>query len=352
MRRALPAIAAALALMTPGSAKAQGDDPGNKPPEPVQILTFAELDGWADDDHAAALAVFRETCPLLPAPDWPPLCALAANVQDARNFFELFFRPVLVGGDRPALFTGYYEPELEGSPVRTPLFTHPIYRPPPELPDSATWLTRAEIESGNQLAGRGLELAWLRDPVDVFFLQVQGSGRIRLTDGRLLRVGYAGRNGHPYRSVGAELVRRGVFAAHQVSAAVIRAWVRNNPGDGRDLLHHNPSYIFFRAVDGVTPARGPIGAMGRSVTAGRTLAVDPAHTPLGAPVWVEKEGADPVRRLMVAQDTGGAIRGAQRADIFYGTGAAAGAAAGAVRDGGRMMVLLPVDLAYASAPGG
>lgn len=351
MRRALPAIAVALALMSPGSANAQ-DAPDAAAPEPAKILRFSDLDGWADDDHAAALGVFRETCPLLSEPDWRPLCALAAKVQDARSFFELFFRPVLIGGDRPALFTGYYEPELEGSSVRTPIFSHPIYRPPPELPEGGAWLTRAEIERGGHLGGRGLELAWLRDPVDVFFLQVQGSGRIRLTDGRTLRVGFAGRNGHPYRSVGAELVRRGVFAANQVSAAVIRAWVRNNPADGADLLRHNPSYIFFRPVEGVDPGRGPIGAMGRSVTAGRTVAVDPAHTPLGAPVWIEKDGRDPMRRLMIAQDTGGAIRGAQRADIFFGAGDAAGAAAGVVRDGGRMVVLLPVDLAFARAPGG
>lgn len=351
MRRALAAVAA-LALILVGPVAAQPVQGAEAASERAQILSFDDLNGWADDDHAAALATFRETCALIAAPDWAALCALASKVQDARAFFELFFRPVLIGGDLPALFTGYYEPELDGSPVRTPIFAHPIYRAPPELPNGTEWLTRAEIEQGNHLAGRGLELAWLRDPVDVFFLQVQGSGRIRLTDGSLLRVGYAGRNGHPYRSVGAELVRRGVFAAHQVSAAVIRAWVRDNPETGAALLHHNPSFIFFRAVTNVDPQRGPIGAMARSVTPLRTIAVDPAHTPLGAPVWIEKAGRAPMQRLMIAQDTGGAIKGAQRADIFYGTGTDAGKAAGEIRDDGRMIVLLPIDLAFARAPGG
>lgn len=350
MRRAVRIAAAALILSAPADAQPLSGE--EEPAEPAEILSFADLDGWADDDHAAALAVFRESCALIPGPEWEALCALAPDVSDARAFFELFFRPVLVGGDRPALFTGYYEPELAGSPQRTPIFAHPIYRPPPELPEGAPWLTRAEIEQGAHLAGRGLELAWLRDPVDAFFLQVQGSGRIRMTDGRLLRVGYAGRNGHPYRSIGAELVRRGIYAAHQVSAAVIRSWVRDNPDHGLSLLHHNPSYIFFREITGLDPALGPIGAMARSITPLRTIAVDPAHVRLGAPVWIEKGGAQPMKRLMIAQDTGGAIRGAQRADIFFGTGAAAGEAAGAVRDDGRMVMLLPIDLAFARAPGG
>jgi membrane-bound lytic murein transglycosylase A len=160
--------------------------------------------------------------------------------------------------------------------------------------------------------------------VEAFFLQVQGSGRIKLTDGRAIRVGFGGRNGHPYRSVGRELVRQGVFEAHQVSAQRIKRWVRDNPQAGAALLRHNPSFIFFREVNEVPPDRGPLGAMNRSVTALRTVAVDPDFAPLGAPVWIETDGASPMRRLMVAQDTGSAIKGPQRADVFYGTGAAAG----------------------------
>lgn len=332
-------IVAALALMaTLGEAGA----------EP---LGFADLAGWDRDDHAEALAAFRETCDLIAGEAWGPLCRLARDVTDARSFFEVFFRPVVIGTP-PALFTGYYEPELRGSRTRTARFAWPIYRRPPELSDTTPWFTRGEIEGGGILAGRGLEIAWLEDPVEVFFLQVQGSGRIRLTDGSVIRVGYAGKNNQPYRSVGAELVRRGVYEPHQVSAQVIRNWVRRNPAEGEALLNHNPSYVFFREIPGLAPDRGPIGAMMRPVTALRSIAVDPAHVPLGAPVWIEKGGAFPLARLMVAQDTGGAIKGAQRADIFYGSGDRAGEMAGIVRDPGRLVTLLPIDIADMLAPGG
>lgn len=324
-------------------------------PLPAQILDFAELDGWAEDDHRAALVAFRETCAQLDDPDWRPLCRLAADAggsdASARQFFELFFRPVLVG-EPPALFTGYYEPELAGSAHRTPRFAWPIYGRPPELQDGTQWLSRAQIETGGALRGRGLEIAWLEDPVEVFFLQIQGSGRIRMTDGRVIRVGYAGRNGHPYRSIGQEMVRRGTHTLDQVSAQEIRAWVRANPAAGRELLNHNPSYVFFRILRDPPPEKGPIGAMGRPITAMRTVAIDPAFTPLGAPVWIEKDGRDPLRRLMIAQDTGGAIKGAQRADIFFGTGFEAGEAAGTIKDGGRLIQLLPIDRAYAMLPDG
>ncbi|MDG3041443.1 murein transglycosylase A [Roseicyclus marinus] len=315
----------------------------------VTLLSFDDLHGWAEDDHAAALSVFRNTCADMDGEEWQALCALAEAAPEARTFFELFFRPVLIGGEDPALFTGYFEPELEGSRTPSSRFRHPIYRTPPEARDGV-WLSRREIEEGGLLEGRGLEIVWVDDPVELFFLQVQGSGRIRLTDGSVIRVGYGGRNGHPYRSIGQELVRRGIYDAHQVSAQVIRNWVRRNPADGRELLFHNPSYIFFREVDIADPALGPLGAMNRSVTPLRTIAVDPAYTPLGAPVWIEKAGAEPMHRLMIAQDTGGAIRGAQRADIFFGFGDAAGEAAGTIRDPGRMIVLLPIEMAHQRVP--
>jgi membrane-bound lytic murein transglycosylase A len=249
------------------------------------------------------------------------------------------------------LFTGYYEPELRGSPQRTPRFAYPIYARPPELQDGQVYLDRAAIERG-ALRGRGLEIAWLEDPVEVFFLHIQGSGRIRMVDGRVIRVGYAGRNGHGYRSVGKEMVARGTMTADQVSAQGIKSYVRSNPSSGNDLLNVNPSYVFFRKIGDLPADKGPIGAMGRSITALRSVAIDPRFTPLGAPVWIEKDGAKPIRSLMVAQDTGGAIKGAQRADIFYGTGEQAGEAAGTVKDGGRMIVLLPIDRAYAMLPEG
>jgi len=321
----------------------------------AQILHFEDLDGWAEDDHRAALSVFLDTCTLLKDPEWRPICRLAPDAlktrETARSFFELLFRPVLIGTP-PALFTGYYEPELPGSLTRTPRYAHPIYARPPEVRDGDQWLSRGQIETSGALQGRGLEIAWLDDRVEVFFLQVQGSGRIRLPDGRVMRVGYGGRNGHPYRSVGQEMIRRGSHTPDQVSAQEIKAWVRANPGAGADLLRHNPSFVFFRRLGDLSPEKGPIGAMGRSISALRSVAVDPAHVTLGSPVWLEKAGRAPLRRLMIAQDTGGAIKGAQRADIFFGTGVQAGLEAGTLKDGGRLIQLLPIDRAYALLPEG
>ncbi|MCR9125014.1 MAG: murein transglycosylase A [Rhodobacteraceae bacterium] len=316
-----------------------------------EVLRFDELDGWGADDHRAALAVFLNTCMDMEPPDWASLCALAQHQrpENARAFFELFFRPVLIRDGSGALFTGYFEPELDGSRFPTARFRHPVYRMPPEA-RGGTWLTRREILTTNVMRNRGLEIAWVDDPVELFFLQIQGSGRIRLQNGTALRVGYGGSNGHDYSSIGQEMVRRGIYAPHQVSAQVIRNWVRRNPEAGRELLFHNDSYVFFREVSQVPADRGPLGAMNRSITRMRSVAVDPAHVPLGAPVWIEKDGATPLRRLMIAQDTGSAIKGAQRADIFFGTGDAAGMAAGRLRDPGRMMVLMPIQRAYALLP--
>ncbi|NNE50818.1 MAG: murein transglycosylase [Sulfitobacter sp.] len=315
-----------------------------------QVLDFAQLEGWERDDHEAALRTFLNTCGDMKDPDWRAHCQYARSGPDPRQFFELFFRPVLIDDGRDALFTGYFEPELDGSRTRGGRFRYPVYRMPPEALQSNPWITRREILSSGVMEGRGLEIAWVDDPVELFFLQIQGSGRIRLPGGERIRVGYRGANGHPYRSIGVELVRRGVYDAHQVSADVIKNWVRRNPVEGRDLLFHNPSYVFFREVSKVPADRGPLGAMNRSVTSMRSIAVDPFHVKLGAPVWVEKDGVDPLRRLMIAQDTGSAIKGAQRADIFVGTGDEAGRKAGRMRDPGRMLVLLPIQRAYALLP--
>jgi membrane-bound lytic murein transglycosylase A len=317
----------------------------------MKILSFEDLEGWAADDHEAARQVFLNTCADLDAPDWQSICAAATGISDARMFFELLFRPDLIEeAEREALFTGYFEPELDGARHRGGAYQFPIYRVPPEVRRGGQWLTRREIETSGAMAGRGLEIAWVDDPVELFFLQIQGSGRERLPDGGFIRVGYGGANGHEYRSVGAELVRRGVYGAHQVSAQVIKNWVKRNPIQGADLLRHNDSFVFFREVNRVPAHRGPLGAMNRSITEMRSIAVDPAFTPLGAPVWVEKDGKAPLRRLMIAQDTGSAIKGAQRADIFFGTGDAAGREAGTLKDPGRMVVLLPIQRAYAMLP--
>lgn len=321
----------------------------------AEVLDFSELRGWQADDHQAALQTFVATCDLVEGPEWAPLCALApqamGSAASARAFFELFFRPVMVGSP-PALFTGYYEPELSGSTSRTPRFAYPIYRMPPELPPGTVWYGREEIETRGLLRGRGLEIAWLEDPVEVYFLMVQGSGRIRLQDGSVIRIGYGGKNNQPYKSIGQELVRRGTHSMADVSAREIRSWVKANPAAGAALLNENPSFVFFRKIGNLPADRGPIGAMTRSLTAMRSVAVDPAYVPMGAPVWIEKDGPVPLNRLMVAQDTGGAITGEQRADIFFGTGFDAGEAAGQIKDGGRMVILLPIERAYALLPEG
>lgn len=312
-----------------------------------EILGFNDLNGWASDNHAEALTVFVETCRDFDDPDWTALCELAKETTDARAFFELLFRPVLIRDGQEMLFTGYFEPELDGSPYRTAKYRFPIYKMPDEAKRNRPWLTRRQILNSGVMEGRGLEIAWVDDSVELFFLQIQGSGRVRFPDGRMIRVGYGGANGHEYRSVGRELVRRGIYKAHQVSMQVIRNWVQSNPSDGQELLYHNASYVFFREVSEVPPEKGPLGAMNRSITTLRSVAVDPKFTPLGAPVWIEKTGRGPMNRLMIAQDTGSAIKGAQRADIFYGTGDEAGQTAGSVKDGGRMVVLMPIQRAFA-----
>ena len=314
------------------------------------LLTFDDLAGWATDDHATALTVFADTCGDMTDPEWQGLCAFAKTAPDARAFFEIFFQPILIEDGEPMLFTGYFEPELRGAKSRGGPYQYPIYSLPPDYVAGQPYLSRREIEETTAMSGKGLEIAWLADPVDLFFLQVQGSGRILLPDGGGMRVGYGGKNGREYSSVGQELIRRGIYTSHQVSAQIIRKWVRDNPEQGRELLWVNESYVFFREVSEVPADKGPLGAMNRSITTDRSIAVDPAFTTLGAPVWIEKAGAAPINRLMVAQDTGSAIKGAQRADIFYGTGTVAGRAAGRIKDSGRMIRLLPIQMAYAILP--
>ena len=310
----------------------------------IKVSTFNQLQGWSIDDHNAALSVFVQTCPDLKSQDWQTLCAIAQHTKDGKTFFESFFKPVLISDGSDPLFTGYYEPELIVSRVKTAKYQFPIYRAPNDLPKSGKWFTRQQIVEDKILSNRGLEIAWASDPVDVFFLQIQGSGRLRFTDGSSLRIGYGGSNGHKYRSVGKEMVRRGIYDEHQVSATVIKNWVSRNPNDGRALLNHNPSFVFFRELD-VSLHKGPLGAMNRSLTPMRSVAIDPKYIPLGAAVWLDKAGQSPMRRLMIAQDTGSVIKGAQRADIFIGSGDNAGREAAKIKDKGSIYVLLPIKRA-------
>jgi len=246
-------------------------------------------------------------------------------------------------GAREGLFTGYYEIELNGSRRRQGRFQTPIYRRPPDLAQAVGY-SRAEIEDG-ALAGRGLELLWVDDPTDAFFLEIQGSGRVRLKNGKIMRVGYDGQNGLPYVPVGRLLVERGIMPRSAVTMTAIRAWMEQHPEAGAALRRDNPSYVFFRELRG----DGPVGAEGVVLTAERSLAVDRSFIALGVPIWVEADerfaSADPVRRLVVAQDVGGAITGPVRGDLFWGTGSAAAERAGVMNARGRYYLLLPREVA-------
>jgi len=292
------------------------------------------LPGWTGAGLGPALDAYGRSADLLGG-DWPR----PGVADDPAAFFLDHFT---VAPPQAGRLTGYFEPELPASPVRTGRFRHPLHAPPPDLPGDRPWLSRAEIDAGTALAG--LEIAWLDDPLEAFLVHVQGSARLRFPDGRVLRVGHAAKNGHPYRSIGAELVRREAVPADALTLDAIRAWCRANPAGTGPLLAHNPSYIFFGLRD-VAPDEGPVGTMGRPVSEGRSLAVDPAHVPLGAPVWIGPgvAGVSPV--LCVAQDTGSAIRGPGRADLFCGSGAEAGQRAGQLNAPVTLWPLLPKGVA-------
>ncbi|MGL4281354.1 MAG: MltA domain-containing protein [Albidovulum sp.] len=279
----------------------------------------ARLPGWAADDHGAAFAAWQRTA-IAPGP-----------CDDPRLFFETCFTVA----SQPCHFTGYYEPELEGRLSADARFCHPLHAAPAGLGAGKVWHSRREIMAGGLLDG--LELVWLDSAIEAFLAQVQGSVRVRLEDGSVLRLGFAGKNGHDYRSIGKALIRRGAIAADAISADAIRDWCAAHPGEVAELLAHNPSYVFFRALD-LAPDLGPIGSSGVPLTAMRSLAADPAHVPPGSPIWVE---CGSIQALFVAQDTGSAIRGPDRADLFCGSGAAAGRIASALNTQGTMRVFLP-----------
>lgn len=371
--------------------------PVERPPDRLVLAPagFAALPGWRDDDHAAALAAFRRSCRRLAEladerslgaggiagriGDWRAPCDAALAVPEdgdddaARRYFETWFVPFAVANNdrREGLFTGYFEPELRGSRRRAPPFTIPLYRRPDDLVTVdlgrfrddlrgrriagrvaggrlEPYPPRRAIEAGT-LAGRGLELLWVDDPIGAFFLHIQGSGRVRLEDGSIVRVGYAGHNGRPYFAIGRALVERGALKRDEVSMQSIRAWLEAHPDEAAEVMALNPSYVFFRELDG----EGPIGALGVALTPGRSLAVDRAFLPLGAPMWLDltlpagdgSGGERPFRRLVVAQDSGGAIRGPVRGDVFLGAGPEAAAVAGRMRQTGRYWLLLPKDVA-------
>lgn len=305
---------------------------------------------------------------------------MGTDVTDdaARAFFANNFRVFAIAdrGKRDGLFTGYYEPELRGSRTPSDRFSVPIYRRPDDLVTvdlgafNDEWRgrrlagrvedgrlkpypTRADITSG-ALSDQGLELVWVDDPIGAFFLQVQGSGRVRLEEGGDLRIGYAATNGRPYRSIGREMIARGLMKREEVSLQSLRDWLKSHPDQATEILNANPSFVFFREL----PEDGPIGAQGVALTPGRSLAVDRAFMPLGVPVWLEttypdgvEEAGTPLQRLLIAQDTGGAIKGIVRGDVFWGSGERAERIAGHMKQTGRYAVLLPIGLGKStSAP--
>ncbi len=364
---AAPPVTVAPRVVTPVVAKAETPRPAITDAAPL-----ATRPGFAKADLASALATFRRSCPALlkrtdasgltQPGDWTAACAAAATASDPRDFFATAFRAVTMGDGR-GLDTGYYEPELAGSRVAAPGFAVPLYRRPPDLIDldlgtfdaSLTgkhvrgriagtgfvpYYDRGAIDDG-ALAGRGLELAWAADPYAAFFLEIQGSGRLRLPDGSVLRVGYDGQNGHAYTAIGKVLRDRGALGPGQATMAGIIGWMRAHPADGRDLMRANRSFVFFRVL--TTPIDlGPTGAMGLPLTPRISVAADAAFTPLGGPVWLDTtvDGA-PFREMVIAQDTGGAIKGPNRLDIFWGAGPAASATAGGLSSTGSVTLLLP-----------
>jgi membrane-bound lytic murein transglycosylase A len=337
----------------------------------LKPVNFAEIEGWTADDHAAAFAALQKSCRKKFAGNSACKEALAlgekVSGQTARRFFETHHVPHRFEGVRPGLVTGYYEPEVNGSRERSGRFQVPVYRRPDDLvtvkPDLwralyndgrsvmrrsgeqlVPYYTRAEIDSG-ALEGSGLELLYLDDPIELFFMQIQGSGRVRLTDGSWVRLGYAAKNGHRYTSIGKLLAERGEKPPQGLTMEGLKSWLRADAARGRALMHENASYIFFRELPEAEAGAGPVGAQGVPLTAGRSLAVDVAYHALGTPVFVMAPdlaaGGMPFRRLMIAQDVGSAIKGLQRGDIFFGTGEAAGAIAGKTKHAARFYVLLP-----------
>lgn len=353
--------------------------PSAPPVKPLQPAIWQDLPGWQDDDIRAAWPAFLQSCRGLArkpqGADWRRVCDLAKSldsgrITEVRRFFEGNFQPyavVAADGNANGLITGYYEPLLKGSRSRSKTYSNPVLGVPEDLltidlgdvyPDLKHLRLRGRLVGNKVLPyySRGeitaqqekwlhRTLLWVDDAVELFFLQVQGSGRVKLPDGSLVRLAYADQNGYPYQSIGRLLVERGELKLEEASMQGIQAWGRAHPDKLADLLNANPSYVFFREAP--SSNEGPTGSLGVPLTAQRSLAVDPRTIPLGAPVFLattRPNSVQPLNRLMLAQDTGGAIKGAVRADFFWGFGKEAGEQAGRMRQPGRLWVLLPKEV--------
>jgi membrane-bound lytic murein transglycosylase A len=345
--------------------------PVKPPPESARYIEarFDTLPGWPSRGLDQSLRTFLASCPRPGALAQACALGLAVAPQDeqaARAFFESVFVPyALVSSDGPdtGLITGYYEPIIEGSRAPSDIHRYPIFGVPDDLivvdlaatnPDLRGMRLRGRVEGRRlipyypraEIDSRGAgfpapAIAWTADPVELFFLQIQGSGQVQLDDGQRIRIGYADQNGHPYRSLGRYLIDRGELPLEQASMGGIKAWAAANPAKLQEALNSNPSYVFFRELAGTD---GPVGALGIPLTPEFSLAVDRRHVPLGAPVYLATTfplAEEPLERLLAAQDTGGAIRGVVRADFYWGTGPEAGALAGRMRQQGKMWLLWP-----------
>lgn len=369
-----------------------------KPELRLKAASFSDLKGWREDDPRGALDAFHRSCavfekksaesavsPALPNnvagfyKDWQELCRATTYLfepdgETVRQFFESWFTPYQVSSDDEVegLFTGYYESALNGSYTKSDVYKYPLHLRPDDLVmvylgkfrdelkghriagrvvdgQLIPYETRADIIDGQMRHDDDYEFVYLDSPVDAFFLHIQGSGRINMDDGSTLRVGYAGQNGHPYYAIGRELIKRGHLTKENVSLQTIRAWLEENPDQADEIMNTNKSYVFFRKLEGP----GPIGAQNVALTEGRSLAVDRSLIPFGLPVYLNAEapmeGEESVQRLLIAQDTGGAIRGAVRGDVFWGYGDKAEALAGHMKSKGQYWLLLPKNRTDISA---
>ncbi len=344
-----------------------------RPPGIGGPIEWSSLQNWASDNQSDVWDGFLKSCQKLSHKQWQEVCRLARNSGDlsdseVREFFESNFdvRPVYSeGGVTEGLITGYYEPLLEGSWERSEEFRYPLYGVPKDLlivdlggiyPELKNMRLRGKLDGnrvvpyydraqldGDQDLLQGTEILWVNSLVDVFFLHVQGSGRVQLTDGSTTAVGYAGQNGHPYQSIGKVLIYMGELDKEEVTLFTIKDWLKSNPTRLNEVLSKNPSYIFFELRD--AREDGPIGALNVALTPQRSIAVDRNVIPLGAPVWLQttlpNEKQSPLNKLMLAQDTGGAIKGHVRADVFWGRGDEAEKMAGLMKQQGKLFVLLP-----------
>ena len=331
-------------------------------------VDFFEIDGWYEDNHKEALGSLIHSCNKfakmpqrrsiggqignIKVSDFRDVCDIAQivksmNKNQSRNFFENWFRPFLVQtrfGNEKGVFTGYYEASLHGSKVKTDEYKYPIYAKPKDL-TSSPYLSRVEIEEG-ALEGKGLEILYVKDKVDLFFMHIQGSGRAILPDGREIRVAYAGKNHQPFTAVGNYMADEGYIERHKINAASIKKWLKENPDKMDEVMNVNAAFTFFRIADG----EYIVGAQGVPLTPERSLAVDKSIIPYGLPLWLDtklkraNKSPLPYKRLVVAQDTGSAIKGTTRGDIFFGYGKEAEEKAYYMASRGRYYILLPINL--------